>query len=153
FVLFLGFPTYALSVVLFSLLVFTGLGALATSRYSDPRRALGIALGILCVLIAGSVVGLEALLRAWIDQPFPVRVGLSVLMLAPFGVTMGTAMPIGLRRLEGLHPHAVAYGWGVNGVASVVASVAAVALAIELGFAAATLVAGAAYLGALLDVV
>ena len=38
FVLFLGFPTYALSVVLFALLVFTGLGSYASARWSDPRR-------------------------------------------------------------------------------------------------------------------
>ncbi len=39
FVLFLGFPTYALSVVLFSLLVFTGIGSLspAASRTSGAR--------------------------------------------------------------------------------------------------------------------
>ena len=36
FVLFLGFPTYALSVVLFSLLLFTGAGSLAVGA---PRRA------------------------------------------------------------------------------------------------------------------
>ena len=36
FVLFLGFPTYALSVVLFALLVFTGIGSLLSARL---RRA------------------------------------------------------------------------------------------------------------------
>ena len=46
FVLFLGFPTYALSVVLFSLLVFTGLGSLLAGRCERPapgadRSALG----------------------------------------------------------------------------------------------------------------
>ena len=36
FVLFLGFPTYALSVVLFSLLVFTGVGASSRSISRGP---------------------------------------------------------------------------------------------------------------------
>ena len=40
FVLFLGFPTYALSVVLFSLLLFTGLGAFISSHVRDPKRTL-----------------------------------------------------------------------------------------------------------------
>ena len=40
FVLFLGFPTYALSVVLFALLVFTGLGSLLTRARARPERVL-----------------------------------------------------------------------------------------------------------------
>ena len=46
FVLFLGFPTYALSVVLFSLLVFTGIGSLLAGRFDDQRRALIAALSV-----------------------------------------------------------------------------------------------------------
>ena len=40
FVLFLGFPTYALSVVLFALLAFTGIGSLISSApaRAAPRR-------------------------------------------------------------------------------------------------------------------
>ncbi len=46
FVLFLGFPTYALSVVLFALLVFTGARLAAVERaLRQPRRALTLALG------------------------------------------------------------------------------------------------------------
>ncbi len=51
FVLFLGFPTYALSVVLFALLLFAGLGALLTTRWSQPRRALTLTLSLALVLI------------------------------------------------------------------------------------------------------
>ena len=46
FVLFLGFPTYALSVVLFSLLLWTGAGSLLAARVRDRRRALVVALAV-----------------------------------------------------------------------------------------------------------
>ncbi|MGH2780982.1 MAG: hypothetical protein ACRDLA_06145, partial [Thermoleophilaceae bacterium] len=49
FVLFLGFPTYALSIVLFSLLLFTGAGSLASGRARDQRRALVGALAVAAV--------------------------------------------------------------------------------------------------------
>lgn len=111
FTLFLGFPTYALSVVLFSLLVFTGLGSLASSRACEPRRALVAALGAACVLIA------------------------------PPALLLGTAMPIGLGRLRGLHANAVPWAWAINGVSSVLASVLAVAVAITWGFRVVTLLA------------
>jgi SAM-dependent methyltransferase len=154
FVLFLGFPTYALSVVLFSLLVFTGLGSLLTTRLNtDPRRTLIAALGLASILIAASAYGLQPVLRALIDLPFAVRVVLTVVLLAPLGLTLGMAMPLGLRRLVGLYPAGVPWAWGINGISSVLASVLAIAVAINLGFAITTLVALAFYLGALAHVV
>jgi hypothetical protein len=56
FVLFLGFPTYALSVVLFALLVFTGVGALLSAR-GDPRRTLITALSAVTVLTVTAAFG------------------------------------------------------------------------------------------------
>jgi hypothetical protein len=68
FVLFLGFPTYALSVVLFTLLVFTGVGSLLTGRAERaPRRTLAATLGVACVMIAVGAFGLQPLLRTLID--------------------------------------------------------------------------------------
>ena len=150
FVLFLGFPTYALSVVLFALLLCTGAGALLSTRFAAaPRRALLVALGAVTVVIVAAAFGLQPLLRALIDLPFAARVAMSVALLAPVAVGMGMAMPIGLRRLGALYPDAIPWAWAVNGVASVVASVLAVAIAIAAGFTVATLVAAACYLGAL----
>jgi hypothetical protein len=99
-----------------------------------------------------AAVGLQPLLRALIDLPFAARVALTVAILAPFGVTLGMAMPIGLRRLAVLHPAGVPWAWGINGIASVVASVLAVAVAILWGFTATTLLAVACYLLALANV-
>jgi hypothetical protein len=61
-------------------------------------------------------------------------------------------MPLGLRRLEGLHPRGVPFAWGVNGVTSVFASVLGVAVAIYAGFAATTLLAASFYVLALAHV-
>lgn len=149
FVLFLGFPTYALSVVLLSLLIFTGLGSLLSARWRRPRGALIAALATSVALIGASAIGLQDLLRALIDLPFAARIAVAVLLLAPFGLTLGMAMPIGLSRLSALHPGGVPWAWGINGITSVLASVMAIAIAITWGFTAATLVALACYLGAL----
>ena len=153
FVLFLGFPTYALSVVLFSLLVFTGVGSLLSERAAtQPRRALVGALCAACVMLAAGAFGLEPLLRLLIDLPFALRVVCAVLTLAPLGLVLGMAMPLGLTRLRGLYPEGVPWAWGINGVTSVVASVLALTVAINWGFAVTTLVALVCYLGALLHV-
>jgi spermidine synthase len=149
FVLFLGFPTYALSVVLFSLLLFTGLGAHLSTRAADPRRRLVGTLGVAIALIVAAAFGLQPLLRELIELPFALRVAAAVVLLAPFGVLLGMAMPLGLQRIDALHPGAVTWAWAINGIASVVASALAVVVALEWGFVAATLVAAAFYAGAL----
>jgi hypothetical protein len=150
FVLFLGFPTYALSVVLFALLVFTGVGALvAERRAARPRNALVVALAAVTGLTLAAAFGLQPLLRALIDLPFAARVAVAVALLAPAGVGMGMAMPIGLRRLVELHPGGVPWAWAVNGLTSVLASALAVAIAITAGFRWATLAACACYAAAL----
>ncbi len=141
FVLFLGFPTYALSVVLFSLLCFAGLGSFWCSRLGNPRRALVAALGVATLLIGAAAVGLGPLLRAAIDLTFVPRVLITLAVIAPFGITLGMAMPIGLDRLASLHPGATPYAWGVNGIASVIASVVGMLVAIQFGFGAAMLLA------------
>ncbi len=152
FVLFLGFPTYALSVVLFSLLLWTGAGSLVAGRVTRPRAALTVALGTACVLIGASAFLLHPLLAALIDLPFAARVSVTVALLAPVGVALGMAMPHGLTRLAALHPRGIAWAWGVNGIASVVASAGAITVAIVAGFPIATLVALACYLAALAHV-
>jgi hypothetical protein len=149
FVLFLGFPTYALSVVLFAMLVFGGVGSSISSRLIRTRQALVVVLGGVALLTVVGAFGLQPLLRSMISLPFAARVAVSIALIASVSVGLGMAMPVGLGRFEALHPKGVPYAWGVNGVASVVASVLGVALAINFGFAITSLVAAACYLGAL----
>lgn len=149
FVLFLGFPTYALSVVLFSLLIFTGAGSYLSVRLGGGRRVLVPALVTAVVLIAASAVFLQPLLRDLIQLAFPARVALSIAILAPFGIVLGIPMPIGLQRLNSLYPDGVPWAWGVNGIASVLASVLGVAVAVFFGYRVVTLLAAACYLFAL----
>jgi hypothetical protein len=149
FVLFLGFPTYALSVVLFALLISSGIGSALTARYRDPRRALLWSLGAVMVLAVLSAFLLQPLLRGMISLPFATKVLISVVFIAPLGIALGAAMPIGLRRFEPMYPASVPYAWGVNGVASVLASVLGVAAAINYGFAITSLIGAVCYVGAL----
>jgi hypothetical protein len=153
FVLFLGYPTYSLSVVLFALLTFTGLGSYISTRLRDARSVLIVDLTVVALLILSSTVWLGPLLRSLIDLPFPARVLTAVAILAPFGLTMGMAMPIGLARLDALHPAGLAWAWGINGLASVLSSVLSVLIAIYFGFTATTVFACACYVFALVHAV
>jgi hypothetical protein len=152
-VLMLGFPTYALSIALFALLLWTGIGSLLTDRVRDERRTLIGALTAACALIAISIAALLPITHALISAPFAIRVVVTIFLLAPVGIALGMAMPIGLRRFSARHPSGVPWAWGVNAIGSVLASAAAITLAILFGFRAATVLALVCYLVALADVV
>jgi hypothetical protein len=151
-VLMLGFPTYALSIALFALLLWTGVGSFLTDRMRDERRTLLWSLSAACVFIAIGVFALLPLIHALIGASFAVRVLVTILLLGPIGIALGMSMPLGLRRFSAAHPDGVPWAWGVNAVASVLASAGAIALAIVLGFQAATVLALVCYVLALIDV-
>jgi hypothetical protein len=145
FVLFLGFPTYALSIVLFALLIFSGVGSAISARLPAGRRTLTTVLAVVTALLTVGSFALYPMLRGLIQLAFPVRVVLAVVLIAPFGIAVGMPMPLGLARFSRRYPTSVAYAWGVNGVASVLASVLGVVIAINSGYIVATLMAAGCY--------
>jgi hypothetical protein len=138
-VVFLGHPTYALSVVLFSLLVSSGLGSLAASRI-DParggRRALVLPSGLLLALFLFGVAT-PRVASLFEGSPTPVRIAIAAAILFGIGLFMGTAFPIGMRLASSRSPELTPWLWGVNGATSVCASVLAMVIALALGISAA----------------
>jgi hypothetical protein len=135
FVLYLGYPTYALTVVLFSLLISLGLGSYV-SKYWESRD--GAALVTATVALAGLVLlyrfFLPVLQQATLGYSLGFRVALSVVLLAPAGVLLGTFFPLGIRRAAAINPDLIPWAWGINGCASVTGSVLAILLAMGYGF-------------------
>jgi hypothetical protein len=143
FILFLAHPAYAMAVVLFALLFFSGIGSVVSHRVS-----LGVVLAILPVLTLTYALGLPLLFRLALSASLGVRLAVAVLALAPPGLLMGIPFPKGLALLERRAPTLVAWAWGANGSISVVASILAALVAFDLGFTA-VLVGGAlCYAGA-----
>jgi len=146
YVLVLGYPTYSLSVTIFSLLVFAAAGAFLSRRgWSRPRRFLGLTLLATAVLVVGEVALLPWLRDASLAWPLAARIALTVALQCPLGIALGVYFPTGLELLRRAEPRLIPWAWAVNGVASVVATVLAVILGIELGFSRVALVAVAVY--------
>jgi hypothetical protein len=142
YILLVGRPTTSLAVVLFVLLVASGLGSLSSRRL--PWRPAALAL-------AGAVLVypwlLSRLTELVLSAPLVVRVAAAGAALFPLGFAMGVLFPKGLARLEASAPHLVPWAWGVNGVMSVISAVASALLALTFGFSA-VMVAGAVCYGA-----
>ena len=150
FVLFLGHPTYALTVIIFSMLLSSGLGSYFSRRVAaGSEKRLGGVLVMVALLVAGLAFSVSPLLGAGVGLPMPLKFAISVLLIAPPGFLMGMPFPTGLRRLEEMHKPSVRWAWSLNAAASVLGSVAAIVLAIYLGLRETLLIGGAMYLCAL----
>lgn len=136
FVLFLGHPTYSLTVVVFAMLVASSLGSRFSSR-SWPRLLPVIAATIAVFGFAAPFVTSQG--AAW---PLAAKIAVAVLLVAPPAFLMGIPFPMGLRALESIHSPSVRWAWSINAAASVFGSALAIFLAIYTGLQA-TLLAGA----------
>jgi hypothetical protein len=147
--LFLGYPTYSLSVTLFGLLIFSGIGSLLSgSAVGRRNRALmALVAGLAVVLIAYRALA-PLVIEGFAGAPIAVRVGLTLVLIAPLGLCLGAFMPLGLRTVASLSVHEreyVAWAWAVNGFFSVMSSIAATLLAMTMGFRSVMLLALAIY--------
>jgi hypothetical protein len=141
FVLFLGHPTYALTVVVFLMLLSSGAGSVTTRRWLSGNRRLGLLLVGISGLVALYALVLPWLLPAAVGLPFAVKLLISAAVLAPMGFLMGMPFPSGLRLVA-----TVEWAWALNAAASVLGSVLAMAVAIHFGLTITLVSAGAAYL-------
>jgi len=136
FTLFLGHPIYSISTILFCLLFFAGIGSYVSGcRLLGARATVGLAAGsvALGVLVLGALSG--PIFEMCLDFEIGVRIGLSVLMLAPLSFFMGIPLPTVLRLTEERTPDFAPWALGVNGFASVLGSLATIPMTIALGFA------------------
>jgi hypothetical protein len=134
-IVFLGHPTYSLTVVLFSLLVSSGIGSFYTSRIRAEERP-GTALvhfSVLIVLLVVAGLVIVPLLNGFQAASTQARVLVSVMLLAPLGFFMGMAFPLGMRMAASGHERLTPWFWGINGSTSVCGSVLAMVIALELG--------------------
>ncbi len=140
YILLLGRPTTSLAVVLFVLLVSSGLG----SRMSD-RVGWRAGASILTLLAAVFPLVTGVLGDVILASPLAVRIIAGGGLLVPVGFLMGIMFPKGLARLGREAPGLVPWAWGINGAASVISSAAAALLALSFGFTAVVRIGAVCY--------
>ena len=127
------FP-FAISIVLFSLILSTGIGSFISESVllNTPGRiaAWALSLALYIVFLSCSIDGL---LHDFIRQALPVRVALCIGLIFPCGLLMGFAFPTGMRMAGKVAESLTPWFWGINGAAGVVASALAMAISIGCG--------------------
>lgn len=136
FVLFLGHPTYALTVVIFLLLLASGAGSLTARRWIPRVQTLR---PVLLAIVAGVVAYLALLpwiLKSLVGVPFLMKLLISGALIVPLGFVMGIPFPTGLRLLDensSSRDGMCEWAWAMNASASVLGSVLAMVIAIHFG--------------------
>jgi len=147
-VLFVGHPTYAITVVILAMLLLSGIGSMLVQGLDESKLMTYLRGALTIVLLLGAV-------QAWVipdllhnyafGLPLFVRSALTFVVLAPLGFFMGMPFPLALRIL---HPSAagiVPWAWALNGWMSVVASLATVLVSRVWGYSFAFTIALVAY--------
>jgi hypothetical protein len=129
---FMGHPTYGLSIVLFSVILSTGVGSVLSERVSPtgPMSLVLWLLGLGAYLLALSQWLLDATLPRLESSGTLVRALTTVAVIAPAGLLMGFGFPTGMRLAMAVDPRPTPWLWGVNGAAGVLGSGLAVACSI-----------------------
>ena len=145
FLLYLGNPLYAAAAVISGMLLCSGIGSLLSARLIKKRtHALAVFILIVLIILAYARF-LTPLLLSTIALPQAARVVLALLIISPAAFVMGMPFPMGIRLLTGTAEPEIPWAWGINGCLSVVSTLLAAVIAVEMGFAWVMIFAAFAY--------
>lgn len=146
FTLFMGNPTYSVTVVLFSLLVAAGCGSFLSGRFKqNPKGALLVVITAIVLLCVVELTIAPKIFTLFLGKTMPVRMLISILMLFPLGLMMGMPFPLGITLANRVAPRLIPWVWGINGYATVIGSVLCVIFALSFGFKAVIFIACGIY--------
>jgi hypothetical protein len=145
---FVGDPAYSLALVLAGLLVASGIGAALSTRFSylPALRVISYATATIAAAMVAWLAVARFLHPQAMQLPLPLRAAITLVGLFPVGILMGLPFPTAVKQVEKLNPSFIAWAWGVNGVTSVLASIVAIVVAMQVGFTLVVCFAAAVYL-------
>ncbi|MBW6400591.1 hypothetical protein KPL78_22215 [Roseomonas sp. HJA6] len=120
--LLLGDRTSGFALVLTTMLIFSGIGAMWAGQVVAHGRALRLAVLVAVGCAAAALFGVRAGVLAALDWPWALRAVLLVVALAPISLALGFPFPLGLDRFQKEGVGLLPWAWALNGAFSVVAT-------------------------------
>jgi predicted membrane-bound spermidine synthase len=157
FLLLLGTPIMALTVILFSILLSSGIGAYLSGKlfHKNPYKAVVVSIPLLVGIVLAYYGLLQGIIDSSIILQLPQRIILTFALLSPAGLLMGFQFP-SITRMASMYSnrgeHAdenITLLWGINVIASVIATVLTAISSMVIGFNGNLLLGAGFYLGAL----
>lgn len=147
FSVFLGHPIYSLSIVLFSLIISTGVGSLL-SDFLAIERPTRFTPWVIATsgYVLSQIYWVPQLLLSLDSGSLLVRGLASIAIILPAGLLMGFAFPTGMRIISAYSRKPTPWFWGINGASGVLASIFAVGCSIAYGIGTTTAMGAVCYL-------
>ncbi len=148
FQMYLGNPAYSISIIIFALLVSSGIGSLTSKKILGLFKKdsiLWISIILVIALIIYSFI-LFKVVYALIQFSLFVRFAVTTLLIAVVGVPMGVFFPTGLKYLGETNKSLIGWAWGANAFATVLGSVLTLIISINWNFSVAIWIASGFYL-------
>jgi hypothetical protein len=131
--IFLGHPVYALSVVLFTMLLFSGIGSYTVSYDKLRSQTYVIRSLFLCLFLCATFWIISDFRDIFTHNNTSMRIMLSVLLLIPVSLFLGMMFPLGVAAAKRRHAELLPWFWALNGVFSVFASILSVVISMGYG--------------------
>lgn len=133
-ILLLGNPTMTFAILLFTMLLSSGIGSLVSSKMikGNTKNLTFAIIGIVAIGF-GYVVFLPDVIYSVIAESFAIKVAISIGLLFPIGFLMGMPLPTGMRILKSHLANHIPWMWAINGAFSVLGAVLSVVVGIVLG--------------------
>jgi len=154
FLLLLRTPIMALTVILFSVLLSSGIGAYLSGKLfnRNPYKAIAVSIPLLVMILFIYYGYLQKIIDFNMFLSLYHRIALTVALISPAGLLMGFQFP-SITRMTSMHIsekyNSITLLWGINVIASVVGTVLTAVLSMMIGFGGNILVGIGLYLGAL----
>jgi hypothetical protein len=144
-ILYFGNPVYAASATITALLIFSGIGSYFSNVFSRDRKRLLLIFIIIFVTLSAYSFILTPILRNTVQATVFLKSLTVLFIIAPLAFCMGIPFPAGLSRISKMNTALIPWAWGINGCVSVISTVLATIVAVELGFMWVMLFAAFAY--------
>jgi len=136
FVFFLADPIYSSSIVITTMLVFSGFGSLYSQRFRANRlRMIWIAVAGIAISVLFYLFLLSPVLNAALGLPLIVKILIAIALIAPAAFCLGIPFPTALDSLSENRRSLLPWAWGMNGALSVTGSELSRIVSISWGFA------------------
>jgi len=146
FVLYFGQPVYAISAVISTMLIASGMGSLVSGKLRfSPQKPAFIG-GLITLMLLAYVFILTPLIQGSITLPPGWKIIISLLLIGIPSFFKGMMFPFGIRFLSNHDATQIPWAWGINGSVSVISTSLATLIAVEAGFQIVMIMAVVCYL-------
>jgi len=146
FVLYFGQPVYAISAVISTMLIASGVGSLVSGKLRfSPQKPAFIG-GLITLMLLAYVFILTPLIQGSITLPPGWKIIISLLLIGIPSFFKGMMFPFGIRFLSNHDATQIPWAWGINGSVSVISTSLATLIAVEAGFQIVMIMAVVCYL-------